>query len=172
MFEQIKIEKIKKRKEHAFRKDIYLLGERKEDGKLVWLEAPSWDCGWYWGFGYLETYTNNQNPQFAKDIYSHSHFDGDILNGNGCSFDNFKNYFNKTTLTDKEIWKLCDYMITFYTLKKAAALFGAGNSHQTEDAKIETLQDKEISDIINQKKLPELFKNIIELLKPSEEVEQ
>ena len=32
MFEQIKIEQIKKRKEHAFRKDIYLLGERKEDG--------------------------------------------------------------------------------------------------------------------------------------------
>lgn len=27
----------------------YLLGINKE-GKHIWLEEPSWDCGWYWGF--------------------------------------------------------------------------------------------------------------------------
>lgn len=161
-----------KRKEHAFKKDIYLLGERKGDKKLVWLEAPSWDCGWYWGFGYLETYTNNQNPQFARDIFSHSHFDTEILNGDSYSFENFKNYFNDTTLTDDEIWKICDYMMSFYTLKKAATLFKNGNSHQTERATIETMQDSEIENTINKIKIPKLFNKIIDLLTPIDEVKQ
>lgn len=161
---------LNKRKEKAFNKEIYLLGERKEDGKMVYLEVPSWDCGWYWGFGYLETYTNNQNPQLAKDIYSHSHFDTDILKGNSYPFNNFKNYFNDTTLTDDEIWKLCDYMRSFYTLKSAATLFGSGNSHQTERATIKTLHDEGIANIINHQKLPLLFENIINLLKPNDEV--
>ena len=28
-------------------------GTNKETGERVWLDAPSWSCGWYWGFGYL-----------------------------------------------------------------------------------------------------------------------
>jgi hypothetical protein len=64
-----------KRKSHAFNKDIYLLGKNRY-GELVWLESPTWDCGWYWGFGYVETYTNNKRPDLARDISSHSHFDG------------------------------------------------------------------------------------------------
>jgi hypothetical protein len=64
-----------KKQSHAFGKDIYLLG-KTTDGELIWLEAPSWDCGWYWGFGYVETYTNNRRPDLAKDISSHSHFNG------------------------------------------------------------------------------------------------
>ena len=38
---------------------FYLLG-RDEEGINYWLEEPSWDCGWYWGFGYVETYTTNE----------------------------------------------------------------------------------------------------------------
>ena len=25
----------------------------KVDGNTIYLSSPSWDCGWYWGFGYL-----------------------------------------------------------------------------------------------------------------------
>ena len=53
--------KMKKEKRFAFGKNIYLLGSDK-DGVKYWLEEASWDCGWYWGFGYVETYTNNSNP--------------------------------------------------------------------------------------------------------------
>jgi hypothetical protein len=65
---------IKKQKSHAFGKDIYLIGV-DEYKKKHWLEAPRWDCGWYWGFGYIETYTNNNNPSYSDDIESHQHWD-------------------------------------------------------------------------------------------------
>jgi len=60
---------------HAFGRDVYLLGERKT-GEWVWLEAPQWNCDWYWGFGYIEEYTVNKHPERARDIQSHSHWSG------------------------------------------------------------------------------------------------
>ena len=154
---------MKKRTEFAFNKKIWLLGRRKEDGRNVYLEEPSWDCGWYWGFGYLETYTNNKNPQLARDIYTHSHFDGDIIKGKSNAFYNFKEYFEETTLSDGEIWKLCDYMNTFYTLKETARIFGSGCSYFTEKAKIDEIHQQELANDINKIYLPKLFENITKL---------
>ena len=48
---------LNKKKIHVFGKDAYLLG-KDDQGIQYWLESPSWDCDWYWGFGYVETYTN------------------------------------------------------------------------------------------------------------------
>ena len=64
-----------KKQSKAFGKDIYLLGE-DQDGIKYWLQSPSFDCGWYWGFGYIMTYTNNRRPDLAKDIDSHQHIEG------------------------------------------------------------------------------------------------
>jgi len=69
---------MKKRISEAFGKKVYLLG-KDDEGTLYWLEAPSWDCGWYWGFGYIETYTNNNNPNRSQDITSHQHWEGTLL---------------------------------------------------------------------------------------------
>lgn len=157
------MELLKKKTSKAFGKKIWLLGQ-DEDGINYWLEEPSWDCGWYWGFGYIETYTNNRAPGASKDINSHCHFDSfwgpegksiDITNR-----DNFKKVFKKTTLTDNEIWELCDYMKTFYTLSSVAELFKHGYSWQTERAKIESLESQEQNDLVNKVWLPEVFKRI------------
>ena len=45
---------MKKEKRKAFGKKIYLLGKDAE-GVKYWLEEASWDCNWYYGFGYIET---------------------------------------------------------------------------------------------------------------------
>ena len=144
----------------------YLLGINK-DGEYVWLEKESWDCGWYWGFGYLHTYTNNRQPERSKDITSHFHFDSTFLKGPDCSYDMFNNYFAETVLTKEEIWELCDYMITFYSLKSVAELFKNGYSHQTERAKVESLKSEEQRDLVNKVWLPEVFKRIETLLSPA-----
>ena len=144
---------------HAFGKKIWLLG-KDEDGINYWLEEPSWDCGWYWGFGYIETYTNNRNPELARDIQSHSHFDYMFMRGPECTRDNFKKFFKETPLTDDEIWELVDYMKTFYTLKDTAELFKHGYSWQTSKAKIDQLQSEEQQDLVNKVWLPEVFKRI------------
>lgn len=162
---------MKKRECRAFGKKIYLLGTDNEN-KNIWLVEPSWDCGWYWGFGYLQTYTNNKNPNLAKDIASHTHFDSEILKGLSFSYNNFKSYFKETVLKDNEIWELCDYMKTFYTLKETAELFGRGYSHQTERAKIDLLKDEKMVEKINKELLPALFEKIIKLLSSGEEEQQ
>ena len=59
-----------KEMDRAFGKQVLLLGIK--DGEKVWLEMPTFDCNWYWGFGYLETYTGSQ-PSKSRDILSHTH---------------------------------------------------------------------------------------------------
>lgn len=146
----------------AFNKKIYLLGVGK-DGKNYWLEAPSWDCGWYWGFGYVETYTNNKRPDQSRDISSHQHFDGLFSNGNKNTYDAFNDFFTSSTLTNNEKWKLCDFMKTFYTLQETAEVFGRGYSHFTERAKLETIKDLDMVKKINEIMLPSIFTEIEKL---------
>lgn len=160
---------IKKQKNHAFGKDIYLLGVDKW-GQKNWLEAPSWDCNWYWGFGYVETYTNNKNPHLAKDISSHSHFDGLIFvkddTGKFIYHLNENSQFESTVLTEKESWELSELMQRFYNLRKSAEIFknGVGVTSSKCDNK-----RPEIVKIINEEELPKIFNRIIEILTPSEQ---
>ena len=94
---------MEKKTSKAFGKKVWLLGQDK-DGINYWLEEPSWDCGWYYGFGFVETYTHNTRPDLARDINSHQHFDSLFLNGPKCSKDMFKEFFVETPLSDDEIW--------------------------------------------------------------------
>ena len=155
---------MKKQTTIAFKKKIYLLGADAE-GTKYWLEAPSWDCDWYWGFGYVETYTNNNYPNKSRDINSHQHFDSLFLNDSKVNaFDAFKEFFKETTLNDKEIWLLVDYMYSFYALKRAAGILSMGYSHMTEKAKLSEVQSTEMTKEINEKILPAIFKQIDLLL--------
>lgn len=138
----------------------YYLGIRKADNKKVYLIAPSWDCGWYWGFGYIQTFSR-------CDIYSHEHFDNLFLKNN--IFDSFKEYFKETPLNNNEIWELLGYMKEFYVAREYAELLRHGN-YLTERAKcfIDEKNKKENENEIkriNKIILPELFEKIKKLLK-------
>jgi hypothetical protein len=168
---------LNKRKSHAFGKDIYLVGKDK-DGKFVWLEAPVWDCGWYWGFGYMETYTNNRSPENSRDIQSHSHWSGFVGKVEHYDFDKksfvlgeYRHHINEsdlmaeTVLTEKESWLLSDLMQSFYSLKEAAEVLGRGDSHLTTDSRA-TVKDTEMGEKINKIILPKLFKEVLTILSP------
>ncbi len=150
---------MEKKTSKAFGKKVWFLGKDK-DGTKYWLEEPSWDCGWYWGFGYVENYQSNREPEKARDISCHQHFDGLFLKGPECGRDEFKKLLVETPLSDNEIWELVDYMRTFYTLKDTAELFKHGYSWQTSKAKIDQLQNEEQYDLVNKVWLPEVFKRI------------
>lgn len=158
---------IKKDKRHAFRKDIFLLGKDNE-GTCYWLEAGSFDCDWYWGFGYIETYTNNTNPEIARDINSHSHFDSMFLNKNKNAFDTFKEFFVETTLNDAEIWKLCEMMRTFYICREYSDLIYRGGANFTSNPVYNTIKNDREYDRINKIVIPELLKAIYNILTPAE----
>lgn len=155
---------MKKKTFKAFDKKVYLLGKDKE-GTYYYLEEPSWDCGWYWGFGYVETYTNNKRPDLSRDIKSHSHFNTMFLKNHlGGVIGDFKDLLVETPLNDSEIWTLLDCMKTFYTLSKSAEVFGRGYSFFTEKAKIDGLKRKDLEKLINKDLLPLLFEKIDKIL--------
>jgi len=103
-----------KQKSHAFDKDVYLLGKDKA-GDYLWLEAASFNCGWYWGFGYVETYTRQLDPYNSKDIRMHQHFNGLIWkkDENNDYLHHINKILAESTMTDEESWKLSDLMKSF-----------------------------------------------------------
>jgi hypothetical protein len=171
------ISKLAKRKSHALGKDIYLLGQ-DSDGINYWLEAPKWDCDWYWGFGYVETYTNNKNPHLSKDINSHSHVSG--LLGHQEVYNSDKQCFVKgeyvhnlidsktfaaTTFNEKESLELTELFNQFYFLKSAAENFGRGKCH-TANTTAPKWEKKDLAKEINEIHIPNVTNRILEILSP------
>ena len=91
----------------------YLLGVDRY-GTEHYLQPASWDCDWYWGFGYIVS----ENSLL--------HFDTLFLNNNEV-VDGFRKFFVDTPLTYTEIWELYGYMKEFYVMKEYAELLKHGN---------------------------------------------
>lgn len=139
----------------------YLLGISKEDKKKVWLAKASWDCGWYWGFGYVETYN-----KWETDIYEHNHFDSLFLKED--IFHSFVDYFEETTLSEGEIWELLELMKTFYTLRDYAEFCHNGSAWISSNKFKDILQDKNQEKHINETLIPKICDRIYEILSNEE----
>ena len=154
-----------KRVAKAFGKKIFLLGRNKY-GENVWLEEARWRCDWYWGFGYLETYTNNNHPEKSRDISSHSHFSGIWENDeHGKYVYHINDCMEETVLSDKEAWELSDLMKRFYAFKKVAEIYHHGNANYTSTTRLDN-KDLEAEKHINNTILPQIFNAIYEILSP------
>lgn len=152
-----------KRQEFAFSKDVFLLGE-DADGTLYWLEEPKWKCGWYWGFGYIETYTKNAHPSLSKDITSHQHADRfypEWVFGDS-------QILVETPFKVEELWKLAELFESFYILKRTAELYHRGGAHISEKPTKDALTkwDKYVE--INTVELPRIFEEILKIVAPSD----
>ena len=142
-------------------KKYYLLGIGK-DNKHYYLKEESWDCNWYWGFGYVQSFTNDKNPQKAKDIRTHTHFDSLFLKDK--LFDSFVEFFIETPFSKDEIWQLLELMKTLYTLRKSSELFFLGGTNITKNVLSENLKNKEIYNHINMDLMPKIFKEIQKIM--------
>jgi hypothetical protein len=155
-------------KTHAFKKDVYLLGVTVH-GEHLWLEAATWECDWYWGLGYCETYTNDTNPAKSRDITSHTHFNGVLgKQDNGKYLHHMNEYLSESVLTDAESWELADLMKSAYTLRDAAAVFHRGGSHLTSTLIQDECVNVDVAELINTVELPKLFSRMYEILTPKE----
>lgn len=156
---------MEKRKSRAFGKDIYLLG-KDADGINYWIEEATWDCDWYWGGGYIETYTNNNCPNMSRDINSHQHFDSLFFNGNKNGFDAFKEFFADTPFTDDEIWKICELMKTFYIARTYSDMIHQGGANYTKNPVSEIIKCSEEYKRINKIVIPDIMKNLYSIITP------
>jgi hypothetical protein len=157
---------LQKQKSHAFDSNIYLLGQDAE-GTLYWLEEAKWDCDWYWGGGYVETYTNNERPAMSRDITSHSHFDSMFFNNQRLNgHDAFTSFFESTPFTDKEIWQICELMKSFYIARQYSDMLYCGGAHYTSNPSKDVIKNEEEYQRINTKVIPDIMKSLYEILGP------
>lgn len=161
---------IEKRKSHAFGRDIYLLGI-DSNGEKYWLESPSFDCGRYWGFGYVETYTH-RNPKLARDISSHQHIDSSFLGKQGKEY--IRNLYDspilqKTTFTEKEGWQLSELFKQFYLLKNMADFtYREKPNCNVTVSPVDHGNMKDWNKKINEEMIPRITKAILDILSPEE----
>ena len=88
-----------------------LLG--KQGRESIFLTKHQWDCGWYWGFGYIGNHKH------------HFHIDSLISSETDVS-----KIFTQTTISQSSWWIIRDLFIQAYALKAAAAVYRHGG-HQT-----------------------------------------
>ena len=168
--------------------DYYYIG-KNADGEKVWLEKPSWDCGWYWGFGYLETMMGNREPSKARDIQCHTHWDSCVSNSRKNAYDWFVETFGKPTtdmwgnkekadkdtrrcrFTDKQIWTLCELMQTAYSLRRTAEVLGRGKSNYSENPCVKVIKNTREAKRINSKVLPAIFAEIGKIFDEADKAE-
>lgn len=144
-------------------KKVFLLG-KNNDNRYEWLEQSTFDCDWYWGIGYVETYTNNRNPQNSADTRTHNHFDSMFLKGDSFKFKTFKEHYKETVLTDEEIFKLLELMQTLYTMRAYSDTIHRGGSHYTSNPCSSDIKNEEEYNRINKKVIPSLLNELYKLL--------
>ena len=159
---------MKKTKKHAFGKDVYLLGKDKH-GIYYWLESPKWDCGWYWGFGYIETYTNNKQPQLAKDINSHEHANN-FMSEFFTEWNGSDPKLTETTFSKSEGWELCELFKRFYILRETADMYHRSSAHVSKSILESISKNKSLDNVlaenINKIYIPKITNRIMEILQP------
>ena len=152
---------MEKRKEKFHGKEVYLLG-KDEAGIYYWLESPSRDCDWYWGFGYIETYTRNENPQLSRDITSHSHADS-FMSEYFTDWNGGKPTLTEKTFNNSEGWELSELFKQFYFLRDSAENLGRGQCN-CGNTKIGKWKKPELVKEITEKLIPAVTKRILQIL--------
>lgn len=121
------------------------------DNKNIYLSAPSWDCEWYWGFGYLG---NKDCHYHLSSMYSETNM-----------YDALKKHFGDSlTINEDKLWTFCELVRTAYCLKEAAEVIGRGGSHYANNPCADIIKNESETKRINQVVLPAIFDTINSLL--------
>ena len=145
-------------------------GTNKETNERIYLDNPSWDCDWYWGFGYL----GNKNCHYHLSSYQQK----DLLFtlSDGCHqlitekrnmhiVDCLKADYDLNPKILKNIWVFCELVLTAYALKESAEVIGRGGSHTTTNPCKDIIINKDEVARINEIALPAIFEQIANIFK-------
>jgi hypothetical protein len=102
-------------------------------GENVYLTKHSWDCGWYWGMGYI------------GNSRSHTHFDSTFLKDTKTASELFIN----PQFTDSEWWVIRDLMIQAYALQKAAEVYRYGGHQKSHIGITDIIKNDTMVKLIN-----------------------
>ena len=114
--------------------DKIYLGNTTEYGRL-YLSKHSWDCGWYWGMGYIGN----------SRLHMHMHIDS-LING---EYDVNKIFDGGTKITQDQWWVIRDLFRQAYALKCAAFVYQYGGRQTTKLGITDCIKNLEMAALIN-----------------------
>ncbi len=121
-------------------------------GEKIYLTKHSWDCDWYWGFGYIGN----------KDL--HTHFNIVFLETTRYTP---KEIFDTCIFDSKTWWVLRDLFVQAYALKKAAEIYQHGGHQTTLTGTTDMIKDLNKAEILN-KDLEKILNKIWEIVLENE----
>ena len=158
-------------------KDKIFFGTREEDNACIWLSRPSWDCGWYWGFGYLgnrEVHYHLKSYQDRNRVLKDDKGDLCVVTErrNKHMYDCLLEDYDLNPKIKKNLWEFCELVETIYTLKEAAEVLGRGGSHYANNPCKEIIINKEEVERINKVVIPAMLDALYDLMTASTEEEE
>lgn len=125
-----------------------------DDGHVIYLRSPSWDCSWYVGFGYVGNNLMHSHLEYFLNEHS----------PNKNMFDQMREVFKDSLMEelkdDSTLWKFCELFKSWTTLKEAYEFYNRGGSHYTHMPELELK-----SFAMAERTLRDLFKVVNELCK-------
>ena len=141
------------------------LGTSTELDGNVFIVLPTWDCGWYWGFGYLERWNARKD-----DIDFHTHIDSQFSenkDGRRCNwYEGMKDLLDQGDVfeNDTQRWKFLEIVKTIYNLKMTAEVLGRGGSHYGNNPLSEEIKNHDEVRRINNYLIPKLIDEMYKVL--------
>lgn len=150
----------------------WLLGNLKGTVTPVYLDDFKWDCGWYWGGGYIGN--TNFHAHFNGAFLERPDSRGHSLNSRGATFldpwtkpseyvdatkvkrisngascwESLDFFLDNAQYTEKQWWRIKDLFKQFYTLRDAAEVFRYGE-HMTSEGRTGSETNKDMAASIN-----------------------
>ena len=120
-------------------------------GKNVYLARPSWDCGWYWGFGYVQN----------KKLHTHLKTMCNVENHTVNLWDGLQHHIKggkieRMHVQDK-LWTFCEVVQTIYHLRETAEVLGRGDSNYTTNPCADLIKNPDEVKRINEVLIPKLI---------------
>lgn len=122
-------------------------GVDKESLENIYINKPTWDCEWYWSFGYL----GNSNNK------THYHLDGYAKRRNINIFDALNQDYHLNSVINDKLWLFCELSKTIYQLKESAEMFGRGGMHYTSNPYALDIKNEALVAQINNVLLPKIL---------------
>ena len=104
------------------------------DGENIYLSKHSWNCNWYWGFGYI----GNKNLHF--------HVESLITHPAPCEASKL---FSKTKISDSDWWIIRDLFKQAYALRNAAEIYRYGGYQKSLPGVTDVIKNSETAKLLN-----------------------
>lgn len=135
-------------------KEKIFFGTRKSDNARIYMTKPSFDCGWYWSFGYL----GNSQEHYHLDSYQQKQHVFKLSDGsyklitekrNKNMYDCLAEDYMLNAAISDNLWQFCEQAITIYRFKEIAEIYHRGCSHfTTNDCKDIIKSEEKYKDIV------------------------